>query len=97
MEGRNVRSPNLKVIKGGLVSAMSFGSLQIVAAPKEHPPFPVDAFAYEEDTFFVLSADPTVRDLKVPMARIMTRLIETQPQVPGSVLIRGTAPLRLLA
>jgi len=97
MEGRSVRSPNLRVMQGGLVSAMSFGGLQIVATPKEHPPFPVDAFAYEEDTFLVLSADPTPRDPKVPMARIMTRIIETQPQVPGSVLIRGMAPLRLLA
>jgi len=97
MEEIRGQKPKLRVIKGGLVSAMLFGGLQIAASPKEYPPFPVDAFVYEEDTFLVLSADPTPRDVKVPMARIMTRLIETQPQAPGSILIRGIVPLRLLA
>jgi len=29
--------------------------------------------------------------------RVMTRVIETRPQTPGSVLVKGKRPLRLLA
>jgi hypothetical protein len=29
--------------------------------------------------------------------RVMTKVIETRPQTPGSVLVRGKRPLRLLA
>jgi hypothetical protein len=57
----------------------------------------VDGIAFEEDTFLVMSADPVVRDPKEPLVRIMTRVIETRPEAPGSVLVRGKRPLRLLA
>ncbi|MBN1104633.1 MAG: hypothetical protein JXL84_14545 [Deltaproteobacteria bacterium] len=53
--------------------------------------------AFEEDTFLVMSADTTVRDPKVPLVRIMTRLMQTQPEVPGTVLVKGGSPVRLLA
>ena len=76
---------------------MSLGSLRIVAAPDDTPPFKVDAVAAEEDTFLVLSADPQVRDPKEPLMRVMTRVIETHPEAPGSVLVKGKCPLRLLA
>lgn len=89
--------PKLQVIQGGMRHEIFFPPLWIVAAPKESLPFPVDAFAYEEDTFLVLSADTTVRDPKIPLVRIMTRLIETQPRAPGEVLARGAGPARLLA
>ena len=76
---------------------MSLGSLRIVAAPDDTPPFKVDAVAAEEDTFLVLSADPQVRDPNEPLMRVMTRVIETHPEAPGSVLVKGKCPLRLLA
>ncbi len=57
----------------------------------------MDGIAFEEDTFLVMSADPVVRDPKEPLVRIMTRVIETRPESPGSVLVRGKRPLRLLA
>ena len=66
-------------------------------SPKESPPFSVEAIAFEEDTFLVMSADPTVRDPKIPLIRIMTDLIETRPRVPGTVLVQGDSPVRLLA
>lgn len=89
--------PPLRLIRGGRLCETRVGKLRIVAAPKDSPPFPVDAFVFEEDTFLVLSADPTPRDPKVPMARIMTRLIETRPRVPGTVVLQGQSPVRLLA
>lgn len=57
----------------------------------------MDGVAFEEDTFLVMSADPVVRDPKEPLVRIMTKVIETRPEVPGSVLVRGKRPLQLLA
>jgi hypothetical protein len=90
-------TPRLKVIKGGLTDETFLGSIRIVAAPAKAPPFDVDAFAFEEDTFLVLSADTQVRDPKVPLARIMTRLIDTKPAIPGTVLVKGRRPLRFLA
>jgi hypothetical protein len=97
MNSKEPRRPDLRLIHGAAVCKTSLGTIQCVAAPKETPPFRVDAIAYEEDTFLVLSADPTVRDPKVPFVRIMTRLIETQPETPGRVLVRGKTPLMLLA
>jgi hypothetical protein len=87
----------LRLIRGGYPREISLGSLAIVAAPKDSPPFTVDAVAFEEDTFLVLSADRKVRAPTEPLVRLMTRVIETQPKTPGSVLVKGKAPLRLLA
>ena len=87
----------MRLIRGGYPCEFSIGSVSIVAAPKDRPPFKVDAVAAEEDTFLVLSANPEVRDPGEPMVRVMTRVIETKPTTPGSVLIRGGDPMRLLA
>lgn len=87
----------MQLIRGGYPYQISLGSLEVVAAPKDRPPFPVDAVAFEEDTFLVLSADREVRDPKEHQVRLMTRLIESRPETPGCVLVKGTRPLRLLA
>jgi hypothetical protein len=87
----------LRFIKGGLTSEIVWKGIRIVAAPKEAKPFVPEAFAFEEDTFLVMSADPTVRDPRRPLIRIMSDLIEAQPRLPGTVLVQGTSPVRLLA
>ena len=89
--------PKLRLIRGSYPLKVSVGSVDIVASPKDRPPFPVDAVAFEEDTFLVMSADPKVRDPHEHQVRLMTRVIETRPETPGSVLVRGQRPLRLLA
>jgi len=76
---------------------VSFGSVQIVVAPRGRPPFPVNAVAAEEDTFLVLSADPVVRAPREPLIKLLTKVIETRPEIPGTVLVKGKDPLRLLA
>jgi hypothetical protein len=97
MDANTDKRPKLALIRGGYPSKMSLGSVSIIAAPKDRPPFQVDAVAAEEDTFLVLSADPEVRDPGEPMVRVMTRVIEMRPATPGSVLMRGGDPMRLLA
>jgi hypothetical protein len=89
--------PPLKLVRGGRICETSLGRLRVATAPKDTPPFPVEAFVFEEDTFLVMSADSTPRDHKVPMMKLMTRLIETQPGTPGTVVLQGHSPLRILA
>ena len=97
IEEKTDKMPKLRLIRGGYPREMSLGSVDIVAAPEHKPPFTVDAVAFEEDTFLVLSADRRVRAPKEPLVRLMTRVIETRPETPGSVLVKGKRPLRLLA
>jgi hypothetical protein len=95
--GKTSGGTNLQLIKGSYPYEITRASVRIVAAPKDRKPFPVDAVAFEEDTFLVLSADTTVREPKASLMRVMTKVIETHPKTPGSVLVRGRRPLRLLA
>jgi len=97
MDEKTDKRPRLRLIRGGYPCEMSLGSVRIVAAPADRPPFMVDAVVAEEDTFLVLSADREVRDPNEPLVRLMTRVIETRPETPGSVLVRGKSPLQLLA
>jgi len=76
---------------------MSFGPVSIVAAPENLPPFDVDAIVFEEDTWLVLSADPKTCEPEEHPIRLMTELIEAQPETVGSVLIKGQNPIRFLA
>ncbi len=89
--------PKLKVIQGGLRSETFWGSVRIVAAPPDAPPFSIDAIAAEEDTFLVLSAAKTVSAPSEHIIRIMTQIIETLPVAPGSVVVKNGPPVRLLA
>jgi len=88
----------LQVLPGGRDPAARIGPVLVVAGGKnDTPPFPVDAVVLEEDRFLVLSAEPVfVEPLEDPM-RLMTRLIETRPETPGHVLVRGRGPYRMLA
>ncbi|MDY7037104.1 MAG: hypothetical protein SV375_13190, partial [Thermodesulfobacteriota bacterium] len=97
MENKTNPSPCLRLIRGGLQREISIGSLSIVTGPQDRPPFLVDAIAAEEDTFLILSADTRIREPNEHPVRLLTRLIETQPETPGSVLVKGGNPLRLLA
>ncbi len=91
------KRPELKLIKGDLQCEMSFKSIRIVASPKHLQPFEVDAIAAEEDTFLIMSADTTIRETDEHIVRLMTKLIETEPEPVGSVLVRGKNPMKFLA
>jgi len=87
----------LRLIQGGHHYDVSHGPYRIVAAPEGKPPFNVDAVVAEEDTFLVMSAQPVVRVPKEPLMKVMTRLIETKPKEPGTILVKGKDPHRILA
>jgi hypothetical protein len=71
--------------------------VRIVVAPEDSPPFPVNAAAFEEDTFLVLSAPPVIRESKENPLRLLAQAISTPPAEPGTVLVKGGTPIRLLA
>ena len=89
--------PRLRLIRGGRPSRFAMGSVDIVVAPENKPPFRTDAVAYEEDTFLVLSAPVELNEPPEPLVRLLTELREMKPEKPGSVLVKATSPLQLLA
>ncbi len=96
LEDTNLR-PRLRLIRGGLECSISFGLVRIVAAPKTSPPFDVEALAFEEDTWLIMSADPKICEPEEHPIRLMTEFIEEQPKPIGSVLVTGRNPIRFLA
>ena len=96
MNDENDTRRGLRVIPGGRGREPE-ASLRIVAAVEDQPPFPVDAVVLEEDTYFVLSTDPQLREPAEHPIRIWTELHEAEPAAPGSVVVRRGRPLRILA
>ena len=92
----NIRA-GLRVFQGGLQREVYRGSLRIVAAGEKHQPFGVEAIAFEEDTWLIMSADPKVCEPEEHPIRLMTDLINTEPIPVGSVLVKGQSPLKFLA
>jgi len=84
-------------MRSGHYSAISIGSIQIFVGPENMAPYPVDAWAAEEDTYTVLSADPEVQAINGDPEKVMAEAFRTQPAAPGSLLVRGKKPLQLLA
>lgn len=93
---QDIRS-RLTVIRGGVQCEMAFGPVRIVVAPQNKPPFDVDAIAYEEDTWLIMSADPKICQPEEHPIRLMTDLINARPETVGSVRVQGGNPLRFLA
>jgi len=89
------RETGLQVVPGG--RERTVGRVRVVAATEHAPPFPVDAVACEEDTDLVLSAPPALRDPGEHPGRLVLRALNTPAAEPGSVLVRGRHPARLLA
>lgn len=61
----------------------------ICVSDDEKLPDIIDAEIIEEDTWQVLAADTTARDLDEHPIRLMTSLIDQKPLSPGEVVIKG--------
>ncbi len=73
------------------------GDLAVVAAPRHHPPFSCQAFVHEQDTNLLLGEQTTLRDPGKPAWYLANILEEAPTSALGSVIIRGQAPVHLLA
>jgi hypothetical protein len=90
---RRKKGPALRLVRGGR-GEIPLGPLLVTLAP---PDVPIAAIVLEEDTWLVLSAEPAVKPPVDGMVRIMTELLTAEPKTPGSVMVEGGDPLRILA
>jgi hypothetical protein len=90
--------PALRLIQGGLSHRVTHGVVHVVMAPREQPPFAVEATVVEEDTYLVLSADAHAAEPhpEHPI-RVMTSLLEVEPREPGTILVRDRFPIEIAA
>jgi hypothetical protein len=88
----------LRLIQGGRSNRAAQGVVHVVMAPREQPPFAIEALVVEEDTYLVLSADPRAGEPhpEHPI-RVMTSLLEVEPREPGTILVRDRYPLEFAA
>ena len=56
-----------------------------------------DAVVLEDDTFLVLSADPTPKATPERPVYLLMQAMQVEAEVPGTVIAKENAPLRLLA
>lgn len=89
--------PDLTVLRGGRHAPFRINGIDMIPADQADPPFPVDARAFEEDTYLVLSADQSFRDSGESLGQALLRANNTEPHRPGTVVVQSGKPLRLLA
>lgn len=93
-----MKKQRFRVIEGGLQAKRKIGGIIILASPENEPPFMVDAVVFEEDTFLIMT--PPINNIifrEEHPIRMMTKLIETKPYEPGTVIVNRGQPLKILA
>ena len=73
------------------------GDPELWISARARPPFGVDAFVIEEDTYLVSSAPNELPTVIEPAIRVMTAALDVEPCSVGSVVVRRGTPHRLLA
>lgn len=71
--------------------------IRVVASSEDIPPFAIDAMVVEEDTHLVMSADPILKESKESPRSVRKEAEETDPKDPGTVVVKGSNPLRFYA
>jgi len=96
-DGSGSERPHLRVVRVEAGDSPVLAGLPVEICSPQDPAENVDAVAVEDDTYFVLGADPTFREPTEHPVRIGTEVHEAEPAPPGSLLIREGAPLRMHA
>jgi hypothetical protein len=87
----------MRIRGAGTAHIRRIGRVRVTAALASQPPFPVQAMAIEQDTALLLDDTTGLREPPEDYPRLITRMASPRPVRPGSVLVRGGTPLRLLA
>lgn len=87
----------LRVIDGGLQKSFIFKKINIFAAPRQYPPKKMDALVFEEDAFLIMSDEPKHVPPAIHPVRLMHEIADFIPEIPGSVVVKGKNPIRMLA
>ncbi|MGD8330601.1 MAG: hypothetical protein PVJ49_14300 [Acidobacteriota bacterium] len=88
---------SLHVVPGYRQVSVICCGVRVAAAREDDPPFSVDAEVLEEDTWLALSAPADIISDPGPPVRVMTRVWEARPELPGTVIVRRGTPMKLLA
>jgi len=89
--------PRLQLISDDFGRALVFCGVHIAAAPEGRAPFPIAAVALEEDTNLLMSARAEIRAPGQTFGKLVEDMAAFEPAEPGSVVIQGKSPVRLLA
>jgi hypothetical protein len=83
-------APRLRLLAGGRRTRWRHGGLELVSAPPEEAPFPVERYVVEEDRWRVLGASPEWRPSppEHPI-RLHTELVFDTPAALGSIASHG--------
>lgn len=87
----------LSVIEGGASDRVDVGSIAVIAAPLEEPPFAIDARIFEEDTYLVLSAPADVPDVRGSPIHLFHALWNLDAVPTGTVVVKQGTPPKILA
>jgi hypothetical protein len=88
---------NIELVWDKSDCTLTLGDLTIVAAPRDHPPFTCQAMVQEQDTLLILGEQSEITDPGKPAWYLANFLERSPAHVPGSVVVRGQAPVQLLA
>jgi len=69
---------------------VTVNTVHLAIVPNSLVPLPVDIQVFEEDTHLVLTVNPDRRYTEEHPIRLMTRIIETKPRKPGSIITNNT-------
>ena len=81
----------LTVLEGGRDKHVFVNGVTVQVSSDALPSLPIDVRVFEEDTFLVLTVDPVMRHKEEHPIRLMTRVAESKPNKPGSVVINNTS------
>ena len=86
-----------RILRGGLHQSLIVKGVKFIAAPRHHPPCVPEAEVFEEDSFLIMSDEPAHAPPTEHPIRIMRELEKFTPEVPGTVVLKGHHPTRMLA
>ena len=74
------------VLEGGRSKRTTINTITLAIIQNSSSPLPVDVRVFEEDTHLVLTNDGVIRYTEEHPIRLMTEIMETKPQKPGSII-----------
>jgi len=84
------RNKELRLIVGGSATRFSVNGVTVSVVADSAAALPVDVRVFEEDTYLVLTVDPVMRYVDEHPVRLMTRIMESRPHIPGTVVRKKT-------
>lgn len=85
------RKKGFRLIIGGAAEKIELNNIEIEVMSHSAISPPVDVRVFEEDTYLVLTVDPVMRYVDEHPVRLMTRIMDAKPHIPGSVVRKNSS------